>query len=210
MENPVYGEPQSLPATYDYRMYDRIWQRVSPDLAPYPELRDAPAAPQQMTAPADENSSDLAELPGAEIDPCCMGSQAQASVGVVAGFIDEELAIRRACLALSQRVYQENVRHLLRRIAKERSAAARQLKAAYYLITGTCHVPTITMEQPHWHCLQEALRACYHQEACSGLNYQRASDEADDLCLQKLFSQLSRQAYCRAEDVLTLLGTVIR
>lgn len=210
MENPAYGEPQSLPATYDYRMYDRIWQRVSPDLAPYPELRDAPAAPAQTAAPSAEAGGDLDALPGAEAAPCCMGSIAQASVGVVAGFIDEELAVRRACTVLSQRVYQENVRHLLRRIARERSAAARQLKAAYYLITGTCHVPTITMEQPCWHCLQEALRACYHQEACSGLNYQRAADEAEDPCLQKLFAQLSRQAYCRAEDVLTLLGTVIR
>lgn len=209
MESPIYGEPQSLPATYDYRMYDRIWQRVSPDLAPYPELRETPAGAQAI-APIAESSDDLESLPGAEADPCCMGSLAKASVGVVAGFIDEELAIRRTCLALSQRVYQDNIRQLLRRIARERSAAARQLKAAYYLITGTCHAPTITAESPCWRCLQEALRACYHQEACSGFNYQRAADETDDLCLQNIFHQLSQQAYCRAEDVLTLLGTVIR
>ncbi len=200
MEHPVYGESPSLPATYDYQTYDHIWQRVSPDLAPYPELRSTAATP---------HNSNPETLPGAEANPCCMGSQAQVSASVVAGFIDEELAIRRSCLALSQRVYPENVRQLLQRIARERSAAVRQLKAAYYLITGTCHAPTITLEQSCRHCLQEALRACYHQEACTGLNYQRAADETDDPCLQKLFTQLSRQAYCRAEDVLTVLGTVI-
>lgn len=209
MENPIYSEPRNLPTAHDYQMADRIWQRVSPDLTPYPELRDPPAPAHQLATPSPErDNTDL--LPGAAANPCCMGSLAQPSTDVVAGFIDEELAVRRACLALSQRLYQENIRQLLRHIAKERAAAARQLKSAYYLITGTCHIPSITMEQPHWRCLQEALRSCYHQESCSGLNYARAADEAEDICLQKLFQQLSRQAFCRAEEILTTLGTVIR
>lgn len=210
MENPIYSEPRNLPTAHDYQMADRIWQRVSPDLTPYPELRDSPVPAPQPSTPVRENNNNTDLLPGAEANPCCMGSLAQPSADVVAGFIDEELAVRRACLSLSQRLYQENIRQLLRHIAKERSAAARQLKSAYYLITGTCHIPSITMEQPHWHCLQEALRACYHQESCSGLNYARAADEAEDICLQKLFQQLSRQAFCRAEEILITLGTVIR
>ena len=39
------------PEVYDYRQYDRIWQRVAPNLEPYPGF-------QGKTAPA------LAELPG--------------------------------------------------------------------------------------------------------------------------------------------------
>ena len=39
MDLPVMDGGGTAPA-YDYRLYDRIWQRVSPDLAPYPELRN--------------------------------------------------------------------------------------------------------------------------------------------------------------------------
>ena len=35
---------------YDYRMYDRIWQRVSPDLEPYPELRAEDSSPESGCA----------------------------------------------------------------------------------------------------------------------------------------------------------------
>lgn len=204
MEDPTQGRPQSLPAVYDDRMYEHIWQRVSPELEPYPATGSA-----ALSSPP-PGGAGLDTLPGAETDPCCMGSLAQPSTAVVAGFIDEELSVRRSYLLLSQRVHQESVRQLLRRMIRQRSAAVRQLKAAHYLITGSCHVPVITMEQPRWRCLPEALRACYHQEACSGFNYRRACDEAEDLCLQGLFAQLSRQAYCRAEEVLTLLGGVIQ
>lgn len=207
MENPVQGKPQSLPAVYDDRMFEHIWQRVSPELEPYPEPRGTPGA--ALSAPSSAGDDSLDTLPGAEADPCCMGTLAQPSINVVAGFIDEELSVRRSYLLLSQRMRQRRVRQLLLRIAQERGAAVRQLKAAYYLITGSCHAPVITMEQPRWPCLPEALRACYHQEACTGFNYQRAADEAEDLCLQGLLTQLSRQTYRRAEDILTLLGTVI-
>ncbi len=207
METPVHGKSSSLPAMYDAHLYDQIWQRVSPELDPYPAPQDPPGAALQPAASADGRGLD--SLPGAETDPCCMGSLAQPSTGVLAGCIDEELSVRRSYLLLNRQAQPENVRQLLRRMIQERSAAVRQLKAAYYLITGSCHSPVITMEQPRWRCLPEALRACYHQEACSGFNYQRASDEAEDLCLQKLFAQLSRQAYRRADDVLALLGAVI-
>ncbi len=44
------------PEVYDYRQYDRIWQRVAPDLEPYPGFRSA-------AVPA------LAELPGQAVQP---------------------------------------------------------------------------------------------------------------------------------------------
>lgn len=28
------------PAAYDYRQYDRVWQRVAPGLEPYPDLKE--------------------------------------------------------------------------------------------------------------------------------------------------------------------------
>jgi len=88
-------------------------------------------------------------------------------------------------------------------------AAARELCAAYYLITGNPYAQAVTVEHLHRESLPQALRACYHQEACSGLNYQRAADEALDPCLQKLFARLSAQSYRRAEDVMALLGCLV-
>ena len=123
MENPVFDGQNGLPADYDYRMYDRIWQRVSPDLTPYPELRaeiEPPAvSPAPDLHPSDEDDDSPASLPGAELDPCCMGSQAQGSVAVLAGFIDEELAGSRWFRVLSCRLCQPNVRDLLQRHAAD-------------------------------------------------------------------------------------------
>ena len=67
----------------------------------------------------------------------------------------------------------------------------------------------MAVDHKHWESLAEALRSCYHQEACNGLNFARAADETTDLCLTKLFNQLSQQAYQRAEDVMSLLGRLI-
>ena len=80
------------PETYDFRKYDQIWRRVAPNLEPYPDLREpavpamAPlasgAAPRASQPPAGE---DLEHLPGAEENPCCMGTMAQEELGDDAG-----------------------------------------------------------------------------------------------------------------------------
>ena len=212
-----------IPTAYDYRRYDRIWQRVSPDLDPYPDVRAAgdnmetcaPAAAVPAVAPAMESgvagsgNSGEDTLPGAEMNPCCMGTEAQQSLEVLEGFIEEELAERRCCLHLSRRFRNQQAARLMRRFASEKQAAARELSTAYYLITGSCYAPAITMEHMQWAGMAEALRHCYHQEACNGFNYQRAADETIDPCLQKLLGRLAEQSYQRADGVMALLGQII-
>ena len=95
------------PDGYDYRQYDRIWQRVAPDLEPYPGLRQsedgtAPAPAEAMPAAvpsAPAASAALArqeaQLPGAEMNPGCMGTAAGEMLEVLVGFIEDELADRR-------------------------------------------------------------------------------------------------------------------
>lgn len=242
MENPIVGQCPEGTVTYDYRMYDRIWQRVSPDLNPYPDVRAAaaqsptaptpaaaptPTAPPKLETPAvpvavetpvpspaapTPDSANIAaesQLPGAEMDPCCMGTQARESLQVLEGFIEEELAERRCCLSLCRRVHNAHAARLLRRIANDKQCAARDMCTAYYLITGQCYTPAITVEQMQWDSLAAALRSCYHQEACNGFNYARAADGTADLCLQKLFTKLSQQAYKRADEVMCALGQVL-
>ncbi len=248
MENSILNQFPEAAVTYDYRMYDRIWQRVSPDLDPYPETRAAAASntadpnaacavptpqavpapqtvptPQSVPAPqtADVQTANAAapvpasdtaaavaaeaELPGAEMNPCCMGTDAQDSLEVLAGFIEEELAERRCCLTLCRGVRSAPAVRLLRRIAAEKQCAAREMCTAYYLITGTCYTPNVTVEHMQWENLAAAMRSCYHQEACNGFNYQRAAEGTLDPCLQKLFTRLSQQSYRRADDVMALL-----
>ena len=98
---------------------------------------------------------------------------------------------------------------MVRRIAGEKRAAVRELCGAYYLITGKRYTAAITVEHTQFQNLAQALRSCYHQEACAGFNYRRAADETQDACLQKLLSRLAAQSYRRAEDVLTLLGKLL-
>lgn len=224
MEHQTCPEQFTPPTVYDYRLYDRIWQRVSPDLDPYPEVRAAAqaeeesapggTAPQSPAVPAaasgGQTAARLAQLPGAELNPCCMGTEAQQSIDVLGGYIDEELGERQQCLLLARRVKNRQAAALFRAFAAEKLEAARRLQAAYFLITGSCYKSSILVEPAQWSDLCHALRTCYHQEACNGFNYQRSADEAVDQCLQKLLTELAQQSYRRADRVLELLGQVLR
>ena len=166
------------------------------------------AAGQSVQAVARQEDTS-ASLPGASPDPCCMGSNAQNSVMVVEGFIQEELAASRQYLCLVCHIRNQTAAQLLRRIACEKQAAARELCGAYYLITGKRYLPSVSVENVHCVSLADALRSCYHQEACGGLNYARAADETTDKCLADLFGRLSEQSYQRAEDVMGVLGKIV-
>lgn len=228
MENTMPGGQAPSPA-YDFRVYDQVWQRVTPGMDPFspdpaaagmtaaprtispvPPVNPAPPAVSSAAAPAPrQEGGGEGSLPGAETDPCCMGTEARESLEVLEGFLQEELAEARCCQTLSCRVRNRQASQLLCRAAAEKRAAARELCAAYYLITGSQYARSVTVERLRWEDLPQALRACYHQEACNGLNYQRAAGETLDPCLQKLFTRLSEQSYRRAEEVMDLLGRLI-
>ncbi len=219
MENTMYGGQAPSPA-YDYRVYDQVWQRVSPGTDPFaadpsaagmtadvsaPPVPAAPEAPPPaVPAPRQEEV-----LPGADPNPCCMGTDAQESLEVLEGFMQEELAGSRCCQGLAARTRNRQAARLLCAAATEKRAAARDLCAAYFLITGTRYEPAMTLEHICWENMPQALRAFYHQEACNGLNYQRAADETIDPCLTKLLSRLSEQSYRRAEEMMGLLGKMV-
>lgn len=221
MENTMYGGQNASPA-YDFRVYDRVWQRVAPGTDPFAENpgeaasaggeNAASAVPAvnsaNVPAAAQEEGGD-ASLPGAELNPCCMGTNAMESLEVLEGFMQEELGVSRCCQALACRIQNQQAAQLLRRAAYEKNAAARDLCAAYYLITGKRYQPAITLEQTCWNNLSQALRSFYHQEACNGFNYQRAADETMDLCLKRLFSRLSEASYRRADMLMSLLGRMV-
>ena len=146
MENLVFGGQQAPSAAYDYRVYDQVWKRVSPGLDPYAENPAGagqpsgaagapvppamppvaqPAAPQPVTPPSQGMgaAAGAANLPGADRNPCCMGSNARESLMVLEGFLEDELAGRRYAMALASGVRQQSMVRLRRNWRQPRSCA---------------------------------------------------------------------------------------
>lgn len=194
--------------------YDRLWQRVAPALEPYPTGgapdQTAMPVPAAMPAPVAASTPQAAaagreaRLPGAEADPCCMGSAAADSLEVVTGFIEEELTDQRYFLALARQA-PAWARQPLRELAAGAQAHARRLMAAYYLTTGESYCPAVSLERIYVGRWCPALRERYHAEACSGFNYARAAEETTDPCLAALLRALSGEEFRRAETLARML-----
>ena len=168
------------PCACDYEACREVWKRVAPGEDPYPMADNANT---QMSA----QDSELT-LPGAEANPCCMGSEASVSVEVLQGFLREELGDAQVYAYLSS------------------CTPRREMAAAIYLITGKAYCPRVCVEQPDTCDLCALLRSLYHAEACAGYNYARAGEETLDLCLSKLFAAMSEDEYRHAELLMKLLG----
>ena len=198
-------------AAYDYRRCARVWQRVDPTLDPYPDVRAAAAMVADMPGDglsAAERNAELT-LPGAQADPCCMGTAALESLEVLQGFIREELADRRTYLFLARRAPTAEARQVFRAIASDEGRHARRLLAAVYLITGERYCPAICYPPLRCDGYCAALRERYHEEVCGGFNYRRASQETLDPCLQQLLLAFSQDEYRHANAMLCLLSGVM-
>ena len=198
-------------AAYDYRRCARVWQRVDPTLDPYPDVRAAAAiaadTPGDGLSAAERNTE--LSLPGAQADPCCMGTAALESLEVLQGFIREELADRRTYLFLARRAPTAEARQVFRAIASDEGRHARRLLAAVYLITGERYCPAICYPPLRCDGYCAALRERYHEEVCGGFNYRRASQETLDPCLQQLLLAFSQDEYRHANAMLCLLSGVM-
>ena len=198
-------------AAYDYRRCARVWQRVDPTLDPYPDVRAAAAmaadTPGDGLSAAERNAG--LTLPGAQADPCCMGTAALESLEVLQGFLREELAARRTYLFLARRAPTAEARQVFRAIASDEGRHARRLLAAVYLITGERYCPAICYPPLRCDGYCAALRERYHEEVCGGFNYRRASQETLDPCLQQLLLAFSQDEYRHANAMLCLLSGVM-
>lgn len=198
-------------AAYDYRRCARVWQRVDPTLNPYPDVRATAAmaadTPGDGLSAAERNAE--LTLPGAQADPCCMGTAALDSLEVLQGFIREELADRRTYLFLARRAPTAEARQMFRAIASDEGRHARRLLAAVYLITGERYCPAICYPPLRCDGYCAALRERYHEEVCGGFNYRRASQETLDPCLQQLLLAFSQDEYRHANAMLCLLSGVM-
>ena len=214
---------QNHPEVYDFRQYDRIWQRVAPTLEPYPspgresavQQEPAEAAPQAKTGQMSGAALTPAQvrqestLPGAERNPCCMGSAAAEMLEVLTGFAEGELADQRYYQTLTRQA-PAWARQQLRDIAADEGSHARRLLAVYFLITGECYRPIISCDRiylPGW-CA--ALRERYHEEACGGLNYARAAAGPTGPRLARLLNELRADEYRHADTMMRMLERSLR
>ena len=186
------------PCACDYEACREVWKRVAPGEEPYPMADNANT---QMSA----QDSELT-LPGAEADPCCMGSEASVSVEVLQGFLREELGDAQVYAYLASCTPRRELARAFRALSEDEKRHARDLAAAIYLITGKAYCPRVCVEQPDTCDLCALLRSLYHAEACAGYNYARAGEETLDLCLSKLFAAMSADEYRHAELLMKLLG----
>lgn len=186
--------PAALP---DRSQMARVWQRVTPNLNPYPDA--APPRP-----PAPKPPTPVEDLPGALKNPCCMGTEAATMLEVLTGFIEEELCDQQAFLALSRRA-PVWARQSLREMAEDALHHAKRLTSAVYLITGRCYHPAVSGLLPGPEPWCPALRERYHEEACNAFNYARAAGGTSDPCLSSLLQTLSQEEYHHAESLLGML-----
>lgn len=214
------------PEVYDFRQYDRVWQRVAPNLEPFPgmaarsETPAAPAAPVSPAVPPAPESPAVpvpagppawqeSQLPGAEQNPCCMGTAAEEMLDVLTGYIEAALSDRRYLLALVRQA-PSWARQALRDIGADLQSQARSLMTAHYLITGRCYRPSVSTERIYTGRWCPALRERYHAAACAGLNYARSAEDVADPCLSKLLEDFSKQSYEHAETLMELLQRSLR
>ena len=185
---------------YDFRLHDRIWERVSPELTPFPELRGETSG-----ALTPRRTAEL-QLPGAEADPCCLGSAAAASVDVLKGFLREERQILRLLRALIRCAPTRESCAALEKLQKSSQEILRRISAVCYLIEGRWPAREASDRRTGTVCWQEGLRMAYHFEVCAAMNYTRAGEETVDPCLSRLLKKIGQEKYARSDRVLNLLS----
>ena len=111
----------------DPQRCDRIWQRVSPELDPYPEVRAARRMfrvgeailrtfwPKMKVVMSTMGvTTHATKIPAVPMEPaesgCCLAGRAMGSIRLIQDFIEDELADRRAYLAYAAFTPDESVR----------------------------------------------------------------------------------------------------
>lgn len=166
----------------DYLHCDRVWQRVAPELEPYPAVRAAaPAAPAS----------------------CCFARRRE-EAALLGDFIEHALADRQA-YCRQMRSAPAAARRVLRQLAEEEGGHARRLMGLYYMMTGRCYHAAVPAEDGE--CLPWCafLRRRYEEECAGGYAYAKAAEETEDACLRRVLERMAADEYRHAELLVQLL-----
>ncbi len=175
----------------DYLQYDRIWQRVAPELNPYPKAREALAAHKQQPMP-----------PHKEPD-----SEETVSLTQLEGLMGTMLTARCTYLRYARCAPHTQGRCTLQQMAGETEEDVRRLMSYYYVTTGKGYPTSArrredTPLQP-W-C--QMLRKCYQEECRSAEHCRKMAECTEDRCLQEILTDVAERCHNRAARLLRLLG----
>lgn len=188
-------ELTALPTQEDYRRYDRIWRKVSPELDPYPEVRDAqsqPPAPPRPHPPVPDSGK-------------CMGAAAEKEAEALREFLRDELADAQTYRYLARQSPTPEGRRLMQRLASDEIGHAKALQTALFLLTGGTYPVTVVLPPQPRLLWRERLRERYHEETGGAAAYAHAAERTQDACLRRMYGRLSADEYRHAEQIEKLL-----
>ncbi len=157
---------------------DAVWQRVLPNMDPYPEVRKEAAK---------------------RVEASC----AEISDKDILKFIESELKDKCCYMALSRKGRTKSEMRCLASIGAAEACHARKLEAAYFIMTGK-HPCTVPAELPKICCFTDVLRQRYHEEKKGHQEYLRAAEKAGDERLKKLFLCLAEEEASHADLIWSL------
>lgn len=164
----------------DYERCRSIWQRVSPELEPYPEAAE-PGGPAPAVPAGEERLRQLQEL------------------------IEEELAERRVYQAAARCAPHAAARRLMGQLAAQEAGHARRLAALYYMACGRCYQPTLLAQAPPAQPWCTLLRQRCQRELWAGRQYAQLAREGEDAALRRLLEELAADEERHARCLLRLL-----
>lgn len=166
----------------DYIRYDRVWQRVAPELDPYPAVRQGSAVGREACPAVQEDGA-----------------------AQIAAFIDQALTCRRAYLSARRCAPTAAARRTVQQLAEESGAHARRLMGLYYILTGQCYRSQLCAAETDCLLWCRLLRLRW-QEACfAAESYRRAAEAAADGCVQGILLQMAEDQRRHASVLLHLL-----
>jgi hypothetical protein len=180
----------------DLRRCDAVWQRVAPDLNPYPEVRAAALAPETPCA-ATEAERGVRQR-GDSLTPEALTAA-----------VEEELAARRAYLAHARCAGGPAGRALMQ-LASDSAGHACRLRSLYFLLTGQCYRPFSVCGQAEILSLCQFLRRRYQLAVESASQYDNWADGMEDGCMASNMRAMADDKRCQATTLMSLLESLLR
>ena len=153
----------------DYQRWDRVWQRVAPELDPYPEERAAAA-----------EMEDKAAAP-TEVGRVQLGT-----------FLEEARRLERRYGHLA-RVGPAGARRSMEKLAARNRAWAGHLAALYFVAAGEEYRPRAAAEEPECLPWREILRRCVQEAEEGRCRALAAARSAGEGCLGEAFTALGAE-----------------
>ena len=158
---------------------DAVWQRILPNMDPYPEVRKEAAKRAEASCGKKIGENDILR------------------------YIEDELQDRCCYMALSRKARTKAEMRCLAAIGAAEAGHAKKLEAVYFIMTGK-HPCVSSPELPKICCFTDTLRQRYHEEKKAHQEYLQAAQKAEDERAKKLFECLAEEEAAHADIIWSL------